>query len=298
VQVLSSVLFIENSQPFPKFLLSTLVQAGGLKIDRAFSPINAVNKMKDRNYNLVLMCGREPGNKKVQEVAKTTGASFIAVDISPSSPLKDRQGVLQTASLTIEDLHNSSDFNLSGFKSEKDLFVAAYGHVLRYIRKHFETKTQISQNLQLYAVLEGFQMGVAIVSGRKLKKINNCLSELLGYAPKAIHMLELPDLFLSQDEYREFTRTMSRDKNEAGWHCSTHTLATKEGPGVLCSIMVRRLDGFDPLKGHLMIIEKTHDPKQLSREFQQVMTQDKVDSGSFEEIIAEVPGIVITTDNE
>jgi diadenylate cyclase len=298
VQVLSSVLFIENSQPFPKVLLSALLEKGGFRIDRAFSPINAVNKIKDRDYNLVLMCGREQGNQNVQEAAKATGASFLSIDISPSSPLKDRQGVLQNTSLKIEDLNNSTEFNLSGFVSEKDLFIAASGHVLRYIREHFESKALDSQNLQLYAVLEGSQMGVAIASGRKLQKVNRHLSELLGYAPEAIHSLELPDLFLSQDEYREFSRTMSRDKNEAGWHCSTHSLATRDGPGILCSIMVRRLDGFDPLKGHLMIIEKTQDTGALSRKFQQVMTKEKVNSGSFEEIIAEVPGIVITTDNE
>jgi PAS domain S-box-containing protein len=278
--------------------LSALVQEGGLRIDRAFSPVNALNKMKECRYDLVLMVGREPGNRIVQDTIKTTGSSFLSVDISPGRPVKDRQGVLQDTSLVIEDLHNSTEFNLSGFRSEKDLFVTASGHVLRYIREHFESRALDSQNLQLYAVLEGSRMGVAIASGRKLKKINRFLSELLGYTPEAIHSLELPDLFLSQDEYREFSRTMSRDKNEAGWHCSSHTLATKDGPGTLCTIMVRRLDGFDPLKGHLLIIEKIQDTGRLSREFQQVMTKEKVNSGSFEEIIAGVPGIVITADSE
>jgi len=254
--------------------------------------------MKECNYHLVLMCGREPGNRNVQDTIKTTGSSFLSVDISPGRPVKDRQGVLQDASLVIEDLHNSKAFSLSGFRSEKDLFITASNHVLRYIREHFESKALDSQNLQLYAVLEGSRMGVAIASGRKLKKINRFLSELLGYAPEAVHPLELPDLFLSQDEYREFSRTMSRDKNEAGWHCSSHTLVTKDGPGILCTIMVRRLDGFDPLKGHLLIIERITEPGPLSREFRQVMTNEKVNSVSFEEIIAGIPGIVITADNE
>jgi len=298
VLVLSSILFIENSQPFPKVLFSALVQEGGFGIDRAFSPVNAMNKIKERNYNLVLMCGRETGNKKLQDAVKATGASFLSVNISPNRSKKDRQGILQNTSLIIEDLHNSIEFNLSGFRSENDLFIAASDHILRYIREHFESKATNSQNLQLYTVLEGSQMGVAIASGRKLQKVNRHLSELLGYAPEATRTLELPDLFPSQDEYRDFSRTMSGNKNEAGWHCSTHTLVTKDGPEILCTIMVRRLDGFDHSKGHLMIIEKTYDTGSPSREFQQVMTQEKVNSSSFEEIIAEVPGIVITTDNE
>ena len=298
MQVLSSVLFIENSQPFPKILLSALLQEGEFRIDRAFSPVNAMNKIKDRKYNLVLMCGREPGNQKVQEAAKAASTSFLSVHISPSRPLKDRQGVLRNTSLIIADLNNSVEFNLTGFRNEKDLFVVASGHVLHYIRDHFESQAMNTQNLQLYEVLEGSQMGVAIASGRKLQKVNHHLSELLGYAPDAIHALELPDLFNSHEEYREFSRIMSQDKNEAGWHCSSHTLVTRNGSGILCNIMVRRLDGFDPLKGHLMIIEKTPDTGAVSRKFQQVMTQEKVNSGSFEEIIAEMPGIIITTDNE
>jgi PAS domain S-box-containing protein len=295
---LSSVLFIENSQPFPRVLLSALVQAGGFRVDRAFSPVNALNKIKERNYNLVLMCGREPGNLKVQEAVKACGASFLSVDISPGRPLKGRQGFLQNTSLVIEDLHNAAEFSLTGFLKENDLFVAAAGHVLRYIRENLESQALNSQNLQLYTVLEGSQMGVAIVSGRRLQKVNRHLSELLGYTPESVQSLEFPDLFLSQDEYREFSRTMSRDKNEAGWHCSTHTLASRNGSGIPCTIMVRRLDGFDPLKGHLMIIEKNQDTGPLSQKFRQVMTNEKVNSGSFEEIIADIPGIVITADNE
>ena len=295
---MSSILFIENSQPFPKILLSVLVQEGGLRIDRAFSPVNAMNKIKDHKYNLVLMCGREPGNKKVKEAAKTTGATFLSVDLSQNKPYKDRQGVLKKTSLIIADLNNSTEFNLSGFRSEKDLFITAAGHVLRYLREHFESKSLDSQNLQLYMILEGSRMGVAIASGRKLKKVNCHLVELLGYSQEEIHSLELPNLFLSQDEYREFSHAMSRDKNEAGWHCSTHSLVTKGGAGVFCTIMVRRLDGFDPLKGHLMIIERTNDTRSSPREFQQLVTTEKVNSGSFEEVIADVPGIVITTDNE
>jgi len=252
--------------------------------------------MKERNYNLVVMCGRESGKQEVQDTVKATGASFLSVSISPNRPLKDRQGILRDVYLGIEDLHNSTEFNLSGFRSEKDLFAAASAHVLRYIREHFQSEALNSQNLQIYAVLEGSRMGVAIASGRKLKKVNHHLSELLGYTPKEILAVELPDLFQSQDEYREFSRTMSRDKNEAGWHCSSHALVMKDGHGILCTIMVRRLDGFDPLKGHLMIIEKTQDVGPVSREFSQVMTREKVNSGSFDEIIAGVPGIVITTD--
>jgi PAS domain S-box-containing protein len=295
---LPSVLFIENSQQFPKVLLASLGETGRYTIDRAFSPVNAVNKMKDRNYHLVLSCGGESTTRKVQETAKASGASFLSVSISPSRPKKDRQGVVQNTSLIIEDSNSSTDFNLSGFRSERELFIAAASHVTRYLQEHFELKVLDSQNLQLFMVLEGSRMGVAIASGRKLKKVNRHLTELLGYTPETIHSRELPDLFLSEDEFKDFSRTMSRDKNEAGWHCSTHTLATSDGQSVLCTIMVRRLDGFDPLKGHLLIIERIHDPKLPSRELKQVLTTEKVNSGSFEEVITDVPGIVITADND
>jgi PAS domain S-box-containing protein len=295
---LSSLLFIENSQQFPRILLSALSEKEGFRIDRAFSPVNAVNKMKERDYQLVLMCGRETGIKKVQDACKVTGSAFLSVNLSPGRPSQERSGCLKNSILMLEDCHNSAEFNLSGFGSEKDLFIVASVHVLRYIRDHFESKAVDSQNLQLYKLLEGSQMGVAIVSGRKIKKVNGYLSERLGYTPGEIHALELPDLFPSQEEYRVFSRTMSRDKNEAGWHCSRHTLISKNGPGILCTIMVRRLDGFDPMKGHLLIIEETNNTGPSSHEFQQVITQEKVNSGSFEEIIAELPGIVITTDNE
>ncbi|MFY9801066.1 MAG: diadenylate cyclase [Methanoregula sp.] len=295
---MSSVLFIENSQPFPKVLLSALIQTRRFKIDRAFSPVNAVNKIKERGYDLVLMCGTEPGNTKVQDAVKSSGALFLSVDIVPGRPQKNRGGILGAANLAIEDLHNSIGYNLSGFKNENELFNAASGHVVRYISEHFESQALNVRNLQLFEALEGSRMGVAIASGRKLQKINRHLAELLGYNPEAIPALEVPDLFCSQDEYRKFASTMSRDKNEAGWHCSAHKLVTRNGTGIPCTIMVRRLDGFDPLKGHLMIVEKIQDPGLSVQDFRQVMTSENIHSVAFEEIIAELPGIVITTDNE
>ncbi|MFA4877051.1 MAG: PAS domain S-box protein [Methanoregula sp.] len=294
----SSILFIENSQPFPRVLFSSLINGGEFKIDRAFSPVNAMNKMKERRYDFVLMCGGENGTRKLWDAVKATGASYLSIRLSPEIPKKDRQGVLQNVALVIEDLHHSAEFNLSGFKRENDLFGAASVHVIRYIREHLETKSQDSQNLQLYSILEGSRMGVAIFSGRKLQRVNHHLSELLGYAPEDINTLELPDLFLSQDDYREFSRTMTRNKNEAGWHCSPGTLATKTGPGIRCNLMVRRLDGFDPLKGHLLIVEKSQETEAGFQDLRQVMTRETTDSGSFEKIIAEVPGIIIVSDNE
>jgi PAS domain S-box-containing protein len=289
---------IENSHPFSGVLLPALALLPGLKIERAFSAVNAVNKMKERRYDLILICGKDPQNQKVQDALKNSSASFLSVDMVRRRPIKDREGVLQNAVLVMEDLHNSAEYTLSGFKNEKDLFNDAAGHVVRYISEHFESQTVNARNLELYSVLEGARMGVAVISGRKLEKVNPHLSELLGYAPGEVHALELPDLFSSREDYREFARTMSHDKNAAGWHCSTHTLVTRNGPGMECSVMVRRLDGFDPLKGHLVIIEKIQDTVPAGPELRQVITGEKVRSGSFEEIIAGMPGIVITTDDE
>jgi PAS domain S-box-containing protein len=289
---------IENSHPFSGVLLPALALLPGLKIERAFSAVNAVNKMKERRYDLILICGKDPQNQKVQDALKNSSASFLSVDMVRRRPVKDREGVLQNAVLVMEDLHNSAEYTLSGFKNEKDLFNDAAGHVVRYISEHFESQTVNARNLELYSVLEGARMGVAVISGRKLEKVNPHLSELLGYAPGEVHALELPDLFSSREDYREFARTMSHDKNAAGWHCSTHTLVTRNGPGMECSVMVRRLDGFDPLKGHLIIIEKIQETVPAGPELRQVITGEKVRSGSFEEIIAGMPGIVITTDDE
>ena len=112
---MSSVLFIENSQPFPRVLLSALVREGGFRVDRAFSPVHAVNKMKERTYNLVVMCGTDSGKPDVQNAARAAGASFLFVSISPDRPPKTRQGILQDASLVLEDLHNATEFSLSGW---------------------------------------------------------------------------------------------------------------------------------------------------------------------------------------
>jgi PAS domain S-box-containing protein len=289
---------VENSQPFPRVLLSVLQKKEEYQVDRAFSPVNAINKMKERDYSLVLLCGRETVNNTVQDAARRAGASVVSVDIAPERPPRERSGYLKDAVLVLEDYHHAAEFTLAGFKNERDLFLAASDHVLHYIRDHFASKALDSQNLRLYEVLEGSRIGVAVVSGRQLQKVNHHMADLLGYTPQEVPALEFPDLFCSEDEYREFSRAMSRDKNDAGWHCSTHPLVTKNGQGILCTVMVRRLNDFNPLKGHLMIIEKTGEPGQESHAIQQVFTKGKVDSATLEEIIGEVPGIVLTTDNE
>lgn len=295
---MSLLLFIENSQPFPRVLLSLLKKIEEFQIDRAFSPVHAINKMKERDYNLILMCGRGTETKIVQDTAKGTGASFFSVDILPAQPQKERNGYLKDAKIILEDFHHSAEFSLSGFKTERDLFLAAADHVLHYIRDHLEAEVLDRENMKLYEVLEGSRIGVAVISGRKLQRVNSHLAALLGYAPEEVPVLEFPNLFSSEEEYRQFSRTMSQNKNEAGWHCSTRTLATKIGPAITCTVMVRRLDDFNPLKGHLLIIERTDDPSEASRKFQQVIAQEKAGSRTLEDSIAALPGLVLATDSE
>lgn len=292
------MLFIENSQPFPGVLFSVLKKHEEFQIARAFSPVHAINKMKERHYNLVLMCGKATDNALVQEAARATGASFFSVDISPAQPQKDRSGYVREVKLILEDFHHSSESTLSGFKTERDLFLAASDHVLHYLRDHFQTVVLDSQNLKLYELLEGSRMGVAVINGRKLQKMNSHLAGILGYTVEELTSREFPEIFSTAEEYREFSRTMSQNKNEAGWNCSRRTLITKKGDAIPCTIMVRRLDDFNPLKGHLMIIERADDTGGIPPDFQQVLARQNAGSRSLEESIAALPGIVLATDSE
>ncbi|MCU0630561.1 MAG: diadenylate cyclase [Methanoregulaceae archaeon] len=295
---MSSVLFIENSHAFHNVLLSSLARVPGIQVDRAFSPVNAVNKMTGRPYHLVVAGGRELVNCRVRDTAKTTGASLLYVDLTPVDISKNRQGYLRDATLVIENPESSTEYNLSGFRNRNDLYSAASGYITRYIREHFMSQEQKLENIELFSLLEGCQIGIAVFSGREIRKINQYLLTLLGYSKMTAMATELPGLFSSQAEYMEFSRTIFSGKKEAGWNCTVHHLAGRDGTRILCTIRVRRLDGFDPMKGHLMIVERKDLPDSERNRPGQVLPSEWVLSGSFEEAIARVPGIVITTDEE
>ena len=260
--------------------------------------MNAVNKMTERPYHLVVTGGREQVNCRVRDTAKTTGASLLYVDITPADISKNRQGYLRDATLVIENPESSTEYNLSGFRNRNDLYSAASGYITRYIREHFMAHEQKLENLELFNALDGCQIGIAVFSGREIRKINHYLLKLLGYSKISAMATALPDLFPSPAEYMEFSRTIFSGTKEAGWNCAVHHLAGKDGNRILCTIRVRRIDGFDPMKGHLMIVEQKELPEREHNRPGQVFPSDWVLSGSFEEAIARVPGIVITTDEE
>ncbi|MEI7434568.1 MAG: PAS domain S-box protein [Methanomicrobiales archaeon] len=295
---MSSVLFIENSQAFHTVLLSSLVSLPGIHVDRAFSPVHAVNRMTERSYNLVLVCGREQATCNIRDTAKTTGTSLLYVDMTPVDAQKNRQGYLRDATLLVETRESSTKYNLSGFRNRNDLFTAASGYITGYVREHFQSQEHELENMEIFDVLDGSQIGIAVFLGREIRKINQHLAELLGYSNGPQRSMELPDLFCSPGDYQEFSRTIFKGKKESGWHCTVQHLGTKEGKRVLCTIRVKRLDGFDPMKGHLMIVERKDDPDRECGEAGQVFPSEWVRSGSFEDAIARVPGIVITTDDE
>ena len=298
ISSLSSVLFIENSQSFHKVLLSSLVRLPGIQVERAFSPVNAVNKMTERPYHLVLAGGREQVTCNVRDTAKSTGASLLFVDITPVDSSKNRQGYLKDATLVIENPESSTEYNLSGFRNRNDLYSAACGYITRYIKDHFVSQEQRLETIEIFDVLDGCQIGIAVFSGREIRKMNRHLVKLLGYSELSAVARELPDLFFSHAEYMEFSRSLFSGKKEAGWNHAVHHLATKDGRRILCTIRARRLDGFDPMKGHLMIVEPKDIPDREPGTHGQVFPSEWVLSGSFEEVIARVTGIVITTDEE
>ncbi len=292
------VLFIENSQQFHKVLYSSLARLPGIQIERAFSPVNAVNKMTERPYHLILIGGREPASCNIRDTAKITGASLLYVDVTPADVPKNREGYLRDATLVMEDQDSSIKHNLSGFRDKNALYSAASGYITRYVREHFLSQEDKLATMEVFHVLDGCMIGIAVFSGRKIRKINRHLADLLGYEKSTARTIELPDLFCSPADYEEFSRTIFRGNKEAGWHCAIHHLATKEGNRVRCTIRVRRLDGFDPMKGHLMIVEQKDQTDQGCDDAGKIFPSEWVLSGSFDEVIARVPGIVITTDDE
>jgi len=253
--------------------------------------------MTERPYHLILVCGREQVTCNVRDTAETTGASLLYVDITPPDTQKNRQGYLRDATLVMEAGDCSTEYNLSGFRNRNDLYSAASGYITRYVRGHFLSYEHELENREIFDVLEGSQIGIAVFFGREIRKINPQLAGFLGYSEVSARAMELPDLFCSPGDYMEFSRTIFRGKKDAGWHCTSHRLATKDGKGVFCTIRVRRLDGFDPMKGHLMIVERTGAREGECEDTGQVFPSDWVRSGSFEEVIARVTGIVITTDD-
>jgi diadenylate cyclase len=295
---LTSVLFIENSQAFHNVLRSSLARLPGIRVERAYSPVNAVNKMTERSYRLVMACGREQATCCVRDTAKTTGASLFCVDITPVEDLKNHKGYVRDATLMIETVESSTAYNLSGFHNRNDLYSAASGHVTRFVREHFLSREQEQEGMEIFDVLEGCRIGLAVFSGREIRKINQHLAKLLGYSEGPARVTGLPDLFCSPAEYMEFSRTIFTGKKVDGWSCAVHDLARKDGTAVRCTIRVRRLDGFDPMKGHLMIIEQEGVPEKTGENPGQIFHSEWVLSGSFEEAISRIPGIVLTTDED
>jgi len=79
--------------------------------------------------------------------------------------LKERNGQIKTATLFLKDFHHSAEFRLSGFKTERDLFLAAAEHVLHYIQDHFASEVTNTRDSKIYNTLEGSRLGVAVISG-------------------------------------------------------------------------------------------------------------------------------------
>ena len=153
-------------------LLSSLSRLPGIQVERAFSPVNAVNKMTERSYHLVLVCGREQVTCNVRDTANTTGASLLYVDVTPLNALKNRQGYLRDATLVMETRDSSTEYNLSGFRTRNALYSAASGYITRYVREHFLSQEHELEGMEIFDVLEGSLIGIAVFSGREIRKIN------------------------------------------------------------------------------------------------------------------------------
>jgi PAS domain S-box-containing protein len=256
-----------------------------------------MNKMTERSYNIIVACGREQMTSGIRDSAKTTGAKLLSVDITPVETLKDRRGYLRDATLVMEDQESSTKYNLSGFRDRNDLYTHATGYITRYIRDHFISQEHRLETMEILDVLDECRIGIAMFSGREIHRINQHLADLLGYSTGSARPVELPDLFCSPGDYMEFSRKIFSGRKEAGWRCAEYHLATKEGNGVLCTIRVRRLDGFDPTKGHMMIVDRKDYQERTWDSTEQAFPSEWVLSGLFDDVIARVPGIVITTDD-
>lgn len=260
-----SVLFVDDSSDLLIRIRTSLEKSGEMRVDYAHSIKQATEKLKSRNYDVILTYDQMPDVNGIEFVSEMNGIEFIKYLRSGgnATPVilfsRKPNGRIALGEVTVASEITGP---LSGDLRPQ---VAEIVTIIKQsiLRKKAERETK-AQNEQLATILAVTPMGIFQIQNTTIQWVNNRIASLLGYSEGNLTGKDLASLFSTPEEFGQFCREIQRRQDTGGFGQAECCLVKSDKTLQPCLVQVQMLDPRDITKGGTFMVTDITEKKAMS----------------------------------
>jgi PAS domain S-box-containing protein len=285
-----SVLLVDDASDLLIRIRTYLEKSGEIRVDSAHSLKQATEKLKSRNYDMILSFDQVPDVNGIEFVAEMNGTEFIRYlrssgNATPvillSRKSNGRIALGEVASATEITVPASGDLRPQ---------LAEIGTLIKQsiLRKKAERETK-AQNEQLATILAATPLGIFQLRNSAIQWSNNRIASLLGYTEAGLIGKGLATLFPTPEEYGLFCRGIQSGKDPLGFGQAECSLVRKDRTLQPCLIQAQLLDPRDITMGGTFIVTDISEKKAMAEALRQ-------SEAKYRDLLVNTQSIIIRMD--
>lgn len=259
-----SVLFVDDNTDFLTQFCPFLEKTGEVRLDMVPSTKLAIEKVRSRNYDVIVCYEKVSAVNGIEFVADMDGIGFLLYLRSIGNPtpviLFSRMSENRVA---FEEVNNGTEIVIprtADLRSPAADLVTLMKQTA--LRKKSERDVKL-QNDQLTAILSATPLGIFQMRNDTVEWVNHPLVTLLGVSESAVVGKPVRALFKSEEEFGQVCRDLQTHRDALGNGYAECELVRAGGSVVACTLQARLLDPLDAKKGGTVVVTDISEKKKM-----------------------------------
>ncbi|MFA5268830.1 MAG: PAS domain S-box protein [Methanoregula sp.] len=285
-----SVLFVDDNSDLLIRIRMLLEKSGEIHVDPAHSIKQATEKLKNRNYDVILSYDQMYDVNGIEFVAEMNGIEFIrylrsAGNATPVILLSRKPN----GRVALEEIAIATEITVPATGDLRPQLAEIVTLVKQSIlRKKAERETK-AQNAQLATILAATPLGIFQVQNSTIPWVNNRIASLLGYTEATLTGKCLAALFATPEDYAQFCREIQHKLDTRGFYQAECCLMRKDGTLQPCLVQAQVLDIRDIAKGGMFIVTDITEKRSMAEALRQ-------SEAKYRDLMANTQSIIIRMD--
>ncbi len=285
-----AVLLVDDHSELMGVARSVLEKSGEIRLDVSHSAKQALERLRNRAYDVIVCYEQVPDVNGVEFVADMTGIDFIKYlkgqgNTTPVILLARRA----PGKVIIEEVTYGSEVPFSRSGDQKNQLIDLVLLIKQTMLKKKAERELKAQNEQLVSILSATPLGIFQLRDSTITWVNRPCAVLLGYEENQLVGKNARALVTGDEEYEQLMRDLSLKHSPGGQGVAECRLKKKDGGTVACRLQVQAPDPFDITKGGTFIVTDVTEKKNLADALKQ-------SEARYREILANTQSIIIRMD--
>jgi len=285
-----SVLFVDDNTDLLAQMRPFLDKTGEIKIDNAHSIKQAIEKLKGRNYDVIVAYEQQPDVNGIEFVPDMNGIEFIRYlkSVGNATPviLLGRRG---SGKIAVMEVAHGTEIT---FPKTGDIRPQVFEMVnlikQTLLRKRSEREIK-AQNEQLAGILSATPLGIFQSRNGIIEWVNRPFSAMLGFDESQLVGKDLRTFLSSPDEYDLLSRELQVKKDSQGVSHANCLLVKKDKKTLACHVQLLPLDTRDINKGGTFVVTDISENRKIADAL-------KDSEAKYREVLKNTQSIIIRMD--